>query len=121
MHETYDRHEMSSSSVEPHHQLLFGNMTSFAPNQQQQQQQQWQQPQWPTVFNDGVQVNHGADDWLQGYLPTDNGFDMNDVLILPPLKSSIDRNNNNIRCDQNNESISSSHGQHFVFASGMFR
>lgn len=92
MKETYDRSEMISSQYVPctksqqQQQLLFGNLTSFVPNQLHQQQ-------WPTI-NDDVRAKSYAVDWL-GENPVDNGFDINDVIIVPPLKSDMDQTNNN--------------------------
>lgn len=96
MKEIYERSEIiaaqhvpcAGESHQQQQQLLFGNLASFALNQQQQQQ-----PQWPTITDD-VQTNSDSVDWLDE-MPMDNGFDINDVLIVPPLKPGIDHNNNN--------------------------
>lgn len=115
MKETYERSEIISSQCVPcaewqqqqqqrkqqQQQLLFGNLTSFAPNQQQQQQQQ---RQWPTINDDGVRANSYTIDW-PGEIPMDNGFDINDVIIVPPLKPDIDQNNNN--CNTANKRLPS--------------
>lgn len=92
MKETYQHSEMISTQYVPcaesQQQLLFGNLTSFVSNQQQQQQPQ------PTI-NDDVRTNTDTVDWLDE-IPMDNRFDINDVLIVPPIKSDIlDQNNNN--------------------------
>lgn len=106
MKETYDERSETITSQhvacagEPHaQQLLFGNLTSFALNQQQQQlhQEQQQQSQWPPINEDDddgeVQASNDTVDWLDE-IPMYNGFDINDVLIVPPLKPGIDHNNN---------------------------
>lgn len=87
MKETYERSEMISSQYKPctesHEQLLFGNLTSFAevPNQQQ----------WPTINGDARAKNYSIDCLDE----MDNGFDINDVFIVPPLKPGMVQNNNN--------------------------
>lgn len=117
MKETYEPpSEMITSQhvpcvAETHEQpFFFGNLTSFAQNQQQQQpqqqqhqhqnhQKQQQQPQWPLSEVDDVDggdaraINGAQIDWLDE-ITMNNGFEINDVLIVPPLKPCIDQNNN---------------------------
>lgn len=82
----------NAANVESNSQRFFGNMTSF---QQEQQQQQQQLNSWPTTVQE-LRYKHWDDDWSDEN-DAESNFSMNDHLIVPPLKSDIDQNNNNIK------------------------
>lgn len=65
---------------ESNSQRMFGNLTSF------------KESMWPTI-GENSRANDFEEDWDKEDA-ANNHFDINDYLIVPPMKPGIDRNNN---------------------------